>query len=630
MPGFGCLISKRFPEDETGDLGMRKFIGALAMTLILCLLVGIPMAPEAHAATKYWIGVDITNQVTTVYRTSDNGVVKQMLCSTGLDATPTPTGTFYMPKKAYSSERTEWYYFSEFQCYAKYASRIKGGILFHSVIYSSRSDSSLRTSSVRNLGKKASHGCIRLSVANAKWIAENCLAGTKVKIYYGTYDPDLRQQLTGSYQTLKLGSSGSSVKKLQTRLKECGWYSGSISGKYDSATESAVKAFQKAQGLTVDGKAGSKTQSALYGSNPAKGNVTTAPTATPAPTQAAIGTATVKTGGSVLNMRTKASTSASVATRLKNGAKVEVLESGATWTKVRSGSKTGYVMTKYLKITLSGAATTLPAWTTATPAVTATPTPTPAPTQAAIGTATVKTGGSYLNMRTKASTSASVETRLKNGAKVEVLEDNGTWLKVRSGSKTGYVMAKYLKVTLNNGSIAATAAPTATATATPKPTVIGTATVKTSGSYLSLRAGKSTSSTLKAKIPNKTKVEIISDEGTWVKVLYKDKTGYVMAKYLKKTSTAATAAPTATPTLPAWTTAPTATPAPAATATPTAAPTATPTAAPTATPTAAPTATPTPDPTPTPAPTATPTPAPTATPAPADTTDADADDGATE
>ena len=242
---------------------MKKLLTALVAVLTICLLAGIPIAPAAQAAGAYWIGVDITNQITTVYRSSDDSVVRHMLCSTGLDETPTPTGTFYMPKKAYAAERTEWYYFKEFDCYAKYATRIKGGILFHSVIYGSKSDSSLRSSSVRNLGKKASHGCIRLTVDNAKWIAKNCPAGTKVKIYYGKKNADLKQQLTGSYQTLTKGDSGKSVKSLQERLKECGWYNGSITGKYDSATQNAVKAFQKAQGLTADGIAWPQTLSAL-------------------------------------------------------------------------------------------------------------------------------------------------------------------------------------------------------------------------------------------------------------------------------------------------------------------------------------------------------------------------------
>lgn len=55
----------------------------------------------------------------------------------------------------------------------------------------------------------------------------------------------------------KNGSSGDEVKKIQTRLKELGYYNGTVDGKFGDATEKAFKAFQKEAGLTVDGVAGS-------------------------------------------------------------------------------------------------------------------------------------------------------------------------------------------------------------------------------------------------------------------------------------------------------------------------------------------------------------------------------------
>jgi len=69
------------------------------------------------------------------------------------------------------------------------------------------------------------------------------------------------------YTTLQEGDEGASVKKLQERLKELGYYSGSVDGKFGSGTLTAVRAFQEAMKLTVDGKAGSATQRALYGTN---------------------------------------------------------------------------------------------------------------------------------------------------------------------------------------------------------------------------------------------------------------------------------------------------------------------------------------------------------------------------
>ena len=64
--------------------------------------------------------------------------------------------------------------------------------------------------------------------------------------------------------TLKVGSTGSKVKDLQTALNIQGFYSGAIDGVYDSAVQSAVKAFQKAAGLDADGIAGNYTLATVY------------------------------------------------------------------------------------------------------------------------------------------------------------------------------------------------------------------------------------------------------------------------------------------------------------------------------------------------------------------------------
>ena len=64
--------------------------------------------------------------------------------------------------------------------------------------------------------------------------------------------------------TLEKGDSGDSVKKLQQRLKELGYYTSYCDGSYGDRTASAVKAFQKNNGLTQDGIAGPSTQKKLY------------------------------------------------------------------------------------------------------------------------------------------------------------------------------------------------------------------------------------------------------------------------------------------------------------------------------------------------------------------------------
>ena len=66
------------------------------------------------------------------------------------------------------------------------------------------------------------------------------------------------------------GDTGDAVKKVQKRLKKLGYYSGSIDGDYGNGTKSAVKAFQKRNGLDANGKVNSKTLSKLNSSDAKK------------------------------------------------------------------------------------------------------------------------------------------------------------------------------------------------------------------------------------------------------------------------------------------------------------------------------------------------------------------------
>ncbi len=129
----------------------------------------------------YKIYVDISDQTIYIYRWDGEAYSipdRTMICSTGKKDTPTPTGTF----QAYGQldlEDGEWWWFTTYKCYAKYAYGIVGGILFHSVTYT-RDKKPLGDE--ENLGRRASHGCIRLTVDDAKWIYDNCPYGTTVVI----------------------------------------------------------------------------------------------------------------------------------------------------------------------------------------------------------------------------------------------------------------------------------------------------------------------------------------------------------------------------------------------------------------------------------------------------------------
>ena len=136
---------------------------------------------SAEAVAKqypYRVEVSLSAQTVSVYQLNDGGYkrVQVFTCSTGLnDSTPRGIFTDGFPV-------SRWHYFKKFDCWAQYSFDIEGDIMFHSVIYSSKNEKSLRTSSVHALGSPASHGCIRLSVEDAKWLYENCRRGSLVII----------------------------------------------------------------------------------------------------------------------------------------------------------------------------------------------------------------------------------------------------------------------------------------------------------------------------------------------------------------------------------------------------------------------------------------------------------------
>lgn len=127
---------------------------------------------------SYVIKVNKQRCTVTVYaKDGDNGYiipVKAFVCSPGQS---TPIGTFRTPVK---------YRWHELMgpCWGQWCTRIVGGVLFHSVFYNSYNNSdSLSVNAYNKLGTICSHGCVRLTAGDAKWIYDNCELNTKVIIY---------------------------------------------------------------------------------------------------------------------------------------------------------------------------------------------------------------------------------------------------------------------------------------------------------------------------------------------------------------------------------------------------------------------------------------------------------------
>jgi len=264
----------------------------------------------------YSMTVDVNNQIVTVYGLNEEGkhnvVVRQMICSTGKKATPSDVGDWVLDGRT-----ARWCYFPAYGSHAQYWTRINKSIAFHSVIYNSVNTMALSIGSYNALGSRASHGCIRLLVSDALWVYENVGKGTVVTITEKLpRDEELNKSLlppplnrsnmlprstpqptpkpvyiSGGVppqitRNLNTGVVGEDVFWLQMKLKELGYYHGSVTGGYYSGTKEAVKAYQKDNGLKADGVAGKLTQEKLY----EKELATPTPPPTPQPTPVVIPT----------------------------------------------------------------------------------------------------------------------------------------------------------------------------------------------------------------------------------------------------------------------------------------------------------------------------------------------------
>ncbi len=208
------------------------------------------------------------------------------------------------------------------------------------------------------------------------------------------------------------------------------------------------------------------------------------------------GTATVRTTGGTLTLRSSQSTSASALAYIPNLTILLVYNAGEKWSQVTYNGKTGYVLTSYLDFGSGSGGTS--------------------------GTATVRTTGGTLTLRSSQSTSASALAYIPHLTVITVLDRGEKWSSVTYNGKTGYVLSSYLDF-----------GDSGTETPTPTPTTSATsAVVKTTGGTLTLRESQSTGAKALAYIPNKTVLTILHKDTQWCLTTYNGKTGYVLTSYL--------------------------------------------------------------------------------------------------
>ena len=156
----------------------KTLLQGVLFTFLFCVMV-LCFQTTARAEGNYYLKVNKTTNVVTVY-TQDHKPYTAFVCSVGY---ATPLGTFYTPAKY-----TWW--MLDGPSYGQYCTRITGSFLFHSVWYYQQDKTTQSYVQYNKLGTTASHGCVRLTTAAAKWIYDNCPIGTKVIIFNGSSSDD--------------------------------------------------------------------------------------------------------------------------------------------------------------------------------------------------------------------------------------------------------------------------------------------------------------------------------------------------------------------------------------------------------------------------------------------------------
>ena len=156
------------------------------------IVINVVKDPEIAKLNKseYSIKVNRKQNVVMVYALDKNGeynnLVKTFVSSTGKVGSETILGTF----------TTSYKYESLFlvgDVWGRYAVRISGPYLFHSVPYFTKGNpywDNLEYLEYNKLGEGASAGCVRLALKDAKWIYDNITFGTTVEIFDADSLPD--------------------------------------------------------------------------------------------------------------------------------------------------------------------------------------------------------------------------------------------------------------------------------------------------------------------------------------------------------------------------------------------------------------------------------------------------------
>ena len=209
--------------DETGGAATRR----LTAVLVIALLALPPAHGSAESGGAYVIHVDVEQKQLTLWQ--GDALVRRYTVATGAWDTPSPIGTFTITHR-FSGEMGGF------------------GTCFLGLNVPWGNYGIHGTNNPESIGYNASHGCIRMQVADAEELYRLVPNGTKVIIECGPYG-----ESGGSLRLLKNGDRSSMVRAVQRRLRALGFYHGWPDGIFGSATQQAVDNARAYYGLSPNG-----------------------------------------------------------------------------------------------------------------------------------------------------------------------------------------------------------------------------------------------------------------------------------------------------------------------------------------------------------------------------------------
>ncbi|MFB2350608.1 SH3 domain-containing protein [Priestia megaterium] len=205
-------------------------------------------------------------------------------------------------------------------------------------------------------------------------------------------------------------------------------------------------------------------------------------------------TVTYKVTASKLNVRSGAGTTYGIIGSVVKGQMLSVVSKSGSWYKINYNGRTGYVSSDYVQ----ASGTTTPPAESTTYIVTA----------------------STLNVRSGAGTNYASIGSVTKGQKLSVVSKSGSWYKINYNGRTGYVSSDYVQAS-------GTTTPPAEST-----TYIVTA------STLNVRSGAGTNYASIGSVTKGQKLSVVSKSGSWYKINYNGRTGYVSSDYVQASATA--------------------------------------------------------------------------------------------